>query len=224
MLGLFRSDPVRTPILRPTTSLVVTPPPTYDPTAETVGQAESEPKSKAVAVRMVAHRSTPKRLTVSSNQIQMQPYGAPTFDGVVVEKGQSIELENVKMKFDGKNTVVETDEYTMVFMSRTAANIPYFDVKFIPTTPFADSVAPHGLWGLTVDAGNEARNGDAGRGTQGGGAIDSVNQDGTIQRTQRGDRTSVELYEADSLFATQAKNEAGASFFRFAAERGTGLV
>ncbi len=67
-----------------------------------------------------------------------------------------------------------------------------------------------------------SRSGDRGAGAQGGGAIDTVDADGNVVRSQQGDVTSVSLYEVDDLFSTEGKNDN--TFFRFGAARGTGLV
>lgn len=162
-------------------------------------------------------------LTVGSSRIQVEAFRAPTFDGIEVSSGQSIRMDNVEISFDGKNTVVKTDEYTMVMKSRNSGGVEHMDIQLIPTNPFSDKVAPHGLWGLTVDADTQARHGDGGSGAQGGGAIDTVNRDGNIERSQRRDLSSVALYETNDLFSTKAKNADGSAFFRFNAELGTGL-
>jgi hypothetical protein len=106
----------------------------------------------------------------------------------------------------------------------------WYDMKLDAVNPFSDNVAPHGLWGLTVDADAEARNGDFFKThgwdytLQGGGALDTVDATGNVVVSESGDRSANQLYEAANLFSTDALNQGGETFFRFAARQGTGLT
>lgn len=103
-------------------------------------------------------------------------------------------------KADG-SIEITAGEYTLTFNDfqqndKAGAWINNIDIR--SENANADGVLPHGLWGVTVDGDGQARNGDKGKGKQGGGAIEGVN--GEI--TQRGDTATVELYEVDGLFDT----------------------
>lgn len=158
------------------------------------------------------------------DHIEIAPYAAPTVNGEVISVGEAIEIDGGTVHFDGNKTVtIVTTEYEMKFVSGTAKQIDFLNGYYTAKNPFADGVAAHGLWGQTVDADSDAREGDRGRGKQGGGAIDTIDSDGNIKLSDRGDLDSVRLYEVDDIFDTEAKYEAGNPFFRFGAKRGTGL-
>lgn len=146
-------------------------------------------------------------------------------NGVVIEAGQTIELENCTVTYDGQYTTVTTSEYELELNRRSG----WYDMKLESLDPFSDNVAPHGLWGLTVDADTDPRDGDFYKNDgwdyslQGGGAIDTINAAGEIVRTEKGDRTAYKLYETADLLSVEALNAEAANLFRFAAAEGTGL-
>ncbi|MEP3479015.1 MAG: Ig-like domain-containing protein, partial [Fuerstiella sp.] len=148
-----------------------------------------------------------------------------TVNGVVLEAGQTVEIEAGTVSYDGEFTTITTGEYELELHRRDG----WYDMNLDSLDPFQDNVAPHGLWGLTVDADTEARDGDFFKNDgydytlQGGGAIDTVDENGQIVRTERGDRSAYNLYETAELLSVTALNSEADVLFRFAAAEGTGL-
>ncbi len=104
---------------------------------------------------------------------------------------------------DQGHVIVNAGEYEITFDkfdTRVGGFINNIEIRSDDAN--SDGKLPSGLWGATVDGDGEARNGDAGKGTQGGGAIEGL--DGEI--TERGDKTTVELYEVDNVFDTDFEN------------------
>lgn len=147
-------------------------------------------------------------------------------NGVVVEAGEVIALADGQVEYDGEYTTLTTAEYRLRFHRREG----WYDMTLAAINPFSDNVAPHGLWGMTVDGDTDARHGDFFKThgwdytLQGGGAIDTVDEDGNVVLSETGDRSAYKLYEAANLFSTDALNPDGDSFFRFSARQGTGLM
>ena len=145
---------------------------------------------------------------------------SPTFDGTALIPGDEIQIDNVSVRWVGNEVTVETEEYDLKFIQRNG-RVSYLDGEYVAKDPFQDEVGAHGLWGQTVDGDTDAVSGDEGRGAQGGGAIETVDDDGNVVLSERGDVEPVELYEVDELFSTSGKNSD--EFFRYDAERGAGL-
>lgn len=147
-------------------------------------------------------------------------------NGVAVEAGEAVAIEGGQVEYDGEFTTITTSEYKLELHKREG----WYNMKLNALDPFSDTVAPHGLWGLTVDGDSEARHGDYFKThgwdytLQGGGALDTVDETGNVVLSETGDRSAYSLYEAANLFSTEALNDDGESFFRFNARRGTGLT
>ena len=145
-------------------------------------------------------------------------------NGVELQAGGSRVIGATTVEFDGEYTTVTTAEYKLEFRRREG----WMNMKLDAIDPFADNIAPHGLWGLTVDGDADPRNGDYFKDNwnyalQGGGALDTVDEDGNLVVSQRGDDSAYKLYEVANLYSTEALNIAGDPFFRFDAAEGTGL-
>lgn len=161
--------------------------------------------------------------TIETDLIQAD-FDGTQVNGVAMLVGEVRTITKGTVEFDGEYTTITTDEYEMRFRKREG----WFDTKLKSLDPFADNVAPHGLWGLTVDGDSDARHGDYFKDEwnytlQGGGALDTVDVNGNVVVSQRGDDTAYKLYEVANLFSTDALNSAGEVFFRFNAKQGTGL-
>ena len=103
-----------------------------------------------------------------------------------------------KVTKEGNKVTIKDEEYDITF-NQNGGNI---DINFASENVNADGVMPHGLFGQTADGDGEARNGDTGKGTQGGGAIDNMFDN----RTEAGDKTTVGQYEVADLFDTDFTN------------------
>lgn len=106
---------------------------------------------------------------------------------------------------DNGHAVVNAGEYEISFTDfssnhKSGAWINNIEIR--SKNANSDGMLPSGLWGATVDGDGHARNGDTGKGTQGGGAIEGL--DGKI--TERGDKETVKLYEVDGLYDTKFGN------------------
>ena len=161
--------------------------------------------------------------TFGTDLVQAE-FNGTTVNGTRMEVGELRTVTEGTVEFDGEYTTITTEEYELRFRKREG----WFDITLKSLDPFSDNVAPHGLWGLTVDGDAEARNGDYFKDEwdytlQGGGAIDTVDDDGNVVVSQRGDDSAYKLYEVANLFSTEALNAAGSAFFRFNAAIGTGL-
>jgi len=146
-------------------------------------------------------------------------------NGDWLDVGEVRAIDGGTVEYDGTFTYVSTAAYNLRFDRYDG----WMDMRLEAVDPFSDNVAAHGLWGQTVDGDTEARNGDFFKDDwnytlQGGGALDTVDEDGNVVRSQRGDDTAYRLYEVANLFSTNALNEDGESFFRFNALQGTGLT
>ena len=163
-------------------------------------------------------------LTLGTDQLMVDLDGAQ-INGNDLPVNQETAIGNGgTINYDGTVTTVDTGEYNLTFTRQDGL----FAVRIKVNNPFSDLVAPHGLWGQTVDSDAEARDGDYYKddyvyGLQGGGALDKVDGSGNIVRTERGDDTSFQLYETAGLFSLTALNDDGNKFFRYEAATGTGL-
>lgn len=106
---------------------------------------------------------------------------------------------------DGSLTVTSS-EYTV-----TVANVPNVcqNITITAKNALADGVRPEGLFGQLFDEDKDARNGDAGVGAQGGGAIATLKVDDTTGKyilSQKGDKEAYKLYEVSNLNDTAFKN------------------
>lgn len=136
-------------------------------------------------------------ITLGEHQVEINKDGTVLIDGEEVSSGSYL---------DGKVTVTEDrfvhikeEEYSFRVDFQKHSGGDHLNIENIQSdNAAADGVLPSGLWGVTVDYDDDARNGDSGSGTQGGGALEDL--DGNI--TEKGDETTVEDYEVGGLFAT----------------------
>jgi hypothetical protein len=139
-------------------------------------------------------------ITIGDDQVQFGKDGKLKINGEEVGEGKHLDGA-VELK-DGKLSV-KGGEYSFEVHTQKHNQGDHLNIENIRSdNATADGVLPSGLWGGTVDGDGKARNGDAGKGTQGGGAIDDV--DGNV--TQRGDKDTVKTYEVDGLFDTKFEN------------------
>lgn len=135
-------------------------------------------------------------ITIGEDQVQFGKDGKLMINGE--EAGEGKHLDGAVELKDGKLSV-QGGEYSFEVHVQKHSKGDHLNIENIRSdNANADGVLPAGLWGVTVDGDGQARNGDAGKGTQGGGAIEDV--DGNI--TQRGDKEAVKAYEVDDLFDT----------------------
>ena len=134
-------------------------------------------------------------ITLGTDTVEVSATEGVKINGETVEAGTYL---------DGKVTVLENgsveineQEYSFRIDAHENSAGDYLNIENIQSdNAAADGVLPSGLWGVTVDYDDDARNGDAGQGTQGGGAIEGL--DGEI--TERGDTKTVGDYEVSGLF------------------------
>lgn len=133
-------------------------------------------------------------INAGDHQIEVHAGGEVIVDGRKLQPGERVELSDggyVSVSEDGKDVEVKHGEWKVDF----DVHDKRLDMSVSTSNAISDGVKPHGLLGQTFDGDGEARNGDKGKGRQGGGAIEDA--DGNI--TERGDRTAVESYEVDGL-------------------------
>lgn len=133
-------------------------------------------------------------ITMGQDKVEIGPKGALSINGQS-DLADGSYLGGRVFK-DGNNISVKSNEYDMKFQTADKV-VNSMDIRSANAN--ADGVMPQGLWGGTVDGDGMARNGDAGKGMQGGGGING--RDGQV--TQKGDQTSVKDYEVGGLFDTQ---------------------
>lgn len=149
----------------------------------------------------------------------------PSVNGQPLAKGQTVTMDAANP--DGATTVayaddgtlsVTTPEYTIKLNPRSLGDPEkaHFnsDVSVNENGPFRDLVAPHGLLGQTADGDGEARTGDTGKGKQGGGALEVIDDQGNRTLSDKGDLDAHRFYEVSDIFADDF------AFNRFGAQVG----
>jgi hypothetical protein len=131
-------------------------------------------------------------IAAGSDQIEVHKDGTVMVNGEELADGERVALaDGGYVEKNGGNVELKSGEWEVDFqIQRDHINM---DVR--TDNAIADGVKPHGLLGQTFDGDGEARNGDKGRGAQGGGAIEGA--DGEM--IAEGDRTSIEMYEVDGI-------------------------
>ena len=129
--------------------------------------------------------------TLGEDQVQFGIDGKLIINGE--ERSEDGEYLNGKIRKEGDKVYVETDEWQLEVHDNKKGHI---DVKYKGKNVTEDGVKPHGLFGQTADGDGKARNGDEGKGAQGGGAIEDT--DGNI--TERGDKETYKDYEQKNRF------------------------
>lgn len=132
-------------------------------------------------------------ISAGEDQVKIDKHGTVMVNGNELADGERVALaDGGFVEKNGKNVTVESGEWTVDFQVHTGSHL---DMDVSTENAIADGVKPHGLLGQTFDGDGKARNGDTGKNTQGGGAIEGANG-----ITQRGDKTSVQMYEVDGLY------------------------
>lgn len=139
-------------------------------------------------------------IAAGSDQIEVSKTGEVMVNGKELTAGDRVELADgghVEYSANGGGVTVESGEWTteIDFQNKGDGSNAHLNIDVSTENAIADGVRPHGLLGQTFDADDDARNGDKGKGTQGGGAIEDAN--GNI--TARGDRDAIGLYEVDNV-------------------------
>lgn len=139
-------------------------------------------------------------IAAGSDQIEVNKNGDVFVNGEELTAGDRVELEDggyVEYDANGGGVTIESGEWTteIDFRNKGNGSTAHLNIDVSTENAVADGVKPHGLLGQTFDSDDDARNGDKGKGTQGGGAIEDAN--GNI--TERGDREAIELYEVDNV-------------------------
>lgn len=138
-------------------------------------------------------------ITAGSNYVQVDKNGTTNVNGQELKDGQRIELRNGGYaERKGNNITVKSGEWEVEF--QTQGDHINMDIK--TDNAVSDGVRPHGLIGQTFDGDGKARNGDAGAGAQGGGAIEKA--DGSMSKA--GDKNTVKSYEVSALWDTTFHN------------------
>ena len=131
---------------------------------------------------------------------------APTLNGVELKANEEITLaDGGTAIWDGANSVkVTTAEYTMDIKRQDSKHGGFLNIDASVTdgaNPFGDMVGAHGILGQTADGDGVARTGDRGKGAQGGGAIEVIDDDGTIHMSGEGN-TDYNDYITNGLWGT----------------------
>ncbi len=134
-------------------------------------------------------------VSLGQDQIRIGEQGALAINGVEIAE-DGVYLDGAVTK-KGTDISVKQGEYQLDVQAKSHINV---DLHGTDVT--SDWVAPHGLWGQTLDGDGVARNGDKGHGAQGGGAIETV----TGEFAAKGDKTTVTAYEVSGLFDTSFAN------------------
>ncbi|WBU57190.1 hypothetical protein [Paracoccus sediminicola] len=134
-------------------------------------------------------------ITAGSNYVEVDKSGAVIVNGQALKDGDRVGLSGGGyVEKNGDDITVKKGEWEVEF--QTKGNMINMDID--TANAVSDGVRPHGLIGQTFDGDGKARNGDKGKGAQGGGAIERA--DGSMSR--RGDKDTVESYEVGALFDT----------------------
>ncbi len=135
-------------------------------------------------------------VVLGDHEIKIGKDGSLEIDGEK-QQGNGEYLDGKVVK-QGNKVIIKDEEYDVTFHQNGGS----INIDFASDNVNADGVMPHGLFGQTADGDGEARNGDAGKGAQGGGAIDNMFDN----RTEAGDKTTVGQYEVEDLFDTDFTN------------------
>lgn len=137
-------------------------------------------------------------ILAGTDKITVKKDGSVFVNGQEVKDGESVRLANggcVHKK--GDNISVKSGEWEVNFQAKDSSRGDYLNMDVITENAVSDGVKPHGLLGQTFDGDGEARNGDKGKGAQGGGAIEHVNG----QITDAGNKLTVGTYAVDDIHA-----------------------
>jgi hypothetical protein len=118
-------------------------------------------------------------IQMNQHKVEMDAHAdAPTVDGQKMEKDKPVDLGNGSTAvWDGANLKITTPEYDITIKKNHDGNGDYLDQDIKAKNPYADGVAPHGLWGQTVDKDKDKKNTGTDKGKQGGTVIDGAYTD-----------------------------------------------
>ncbi|MFV0386013.1 hypothetical protein [Paracoccus sp. (in: a-proteobacteria)] len=134
-------------------------------------------------------------ITAGSNYVSVDKSGAASVNGQALKDGERVSLRGGGYaERKGNDITVKKGEWQVDFQAKGS----HLDMDVKTKNAIADGVKPHGLLGQTFDGDGIARNGDKGKGAQGGGAIEHA--DGTM--SGKGDKDAVKGYEVDNLWDT----------------------
>lgn len=136
-------------------------------------------------------------MTMDNDKVSFDKTGKLTINGQEVGDGDHL---GGKIRLEDGKLFVKDQEYSFELHAKHGNHLNMENMT--SANAVADGVMPSGLWGGTVDGDGQARNGDEGKGMQGGGAIEKA--DGSI--TSKGDTETVKQYEVGGLFDTNFKN------------------
>lgn len=138
-------------------------------------------------------------INAKGDRIRVDGDGNVSVNGRELEDGERVRLAHGGyVRKDGDEITVKSGEWTVEFDAKTSSRGNYLNMDVSTNNAVADGIKPHGLLGQTFDGDGLARNGDKGRGAQGGGAIEAI----WGSTADRGDKTTVENYEVRSLTDT----------------------
>lgn len=140
-------------------------------------------------------------INADGDQVTVKGNGDVLVNGMAVEKGERVELANGGfVENNGNKVKVESGEWKVDFQVQRG----FLNMDVSTDNAVADGVKPHGLLGQTFDGDGEARNGDKGRGAQGGGAIEGLFGDISDKGGQKHHQSvSGERYPRDGLRCSQ---------------------
>ena len=139
-------------------------------------------------------------IVAGGDEVTVNKDGSVFVNGRELADGEEVRLaDGGYVKKDGNDITVVAGEYKVEFEAKGRGDNAHLNMDVSTDDANSDGVLPHGLLGQTFDVDDDARRGDSGNGAQGGGAIERAN--GEI--SERGDKTTVEMYETAGLHDTE---------------------
>lgn len=136
--------------------------------------------------------------TGADDQIKVSKDGSVVVNGRELQEGDTVELQDGgSVSYEDGHVAIDSGEWQTEIEFSGSGDKAHLNIDVSTENAVSDGVKPHGLLGQSFDADDDARNGDEGKGAQGGGAIEGSN--GNI--TNEGDKDAVELYEVDGLYS-----------------------
>lgn len=136
-------------------------------------------------------------ISAGSDQVEVNKDGTVMVNGDELKEGDSVQLaDGGTVSYNDGEVSIDSGEWKTDIQFAGSGDKAHLNIDVSTENAVADGVKPHGLLGQTFDADDDARNGDKGKGAQGGGAIEGSN--GNI--TNAGDKSAVENYEVDGLY------------------------
>ena len=137
-------------------------------------------------------------IVANGNRITVEKDGDVKVNGRYLRDGQCVTLcDGTTVTKNGKKVEIKSNEWDVSIQAVGSRRGGYLNIDVSTDNAVSDGVKPHGLLGQTFDGDGVARNGDKGRGAQGGGAIETV----LFDQSLRGDKQTVSAYEVGSMHA-----------------------